>query len=77
MKFNLYLWVMSLLAALLVKDLVFQMEHAKIAQCIFVMQICRMIVPPQHNLRINFHGFLVLCILLIVQKVVMGLTPAV
>ncbi|KAL4300831.1 hypothetical protein AHAS_Ahas17G0240200 [Arachis hypogaea] len=39
--------------------------------------ICRMIVPPQHNLRINFHGFLVLCILLIVQKVVMGLTPAV
>ncbi|QHO56277.1 uncharacterized protein DS421_3g72360 [Arachis hypogaea] len=32
MKFSLYLWAMSFLAALLVKDLVFQMEHVKIAQ---------------------------------------------
>ncbi|XP_020964940.1 uncharacterized protein LOC110265858 isoform X3 [Arachis ipaensis] len=31
-------------------------------------EICGMIVPLQHNLRINFHGFLVLCLLLIVQK---------
>ncbi|RYR09525.1 hypothetical protein Ahy_B05g077876 isoform F [Arachis hypogaea] len=31
-------------------------------------QICGMIDPLQHNLRINFHGFLVLCLLLIVQK---------
>ncbi|XP_015931748.1 uncharacterized protein LOC107458062 isoform X1 [Arachis duranensis] len=32
MKFSLYLWAMSFLAALLVKDLMFQMEHVKIAQ---------------------------------------------
>ncbi|KAL4345098.1 hypothetical protein HN51_063136 [Arachis hypogaea] len=52
MKFSLYLWAMSLLAALLVKDLVFQMEHAKIAQR-DILKWCNGIVGLGFSLRIE------------------------
>ncbi|XP_020991118.1 uncharacterized protein LOC107474589 isoform X2 [Arachis duranensis] len=52
MKFSLYLWAMSFLAALLVKDLVFQMEHVKIAQQ-DILKWCNGIVGLGFSLRIE------------------------